>query len=248
MEAPKPGHRNTAITELSLHPDNPRQGDIGAIIQSIEANGWVGSIVAQTSTGHVLAGNHRLQAAAHVGMKKVPVHWIDVDDDTARRILIADNRTSDLATYDDAYLADLVSSIATSEKGLLGTGWDGDDLDDLLASIDLDMPELEGERGEMLSSVDVSIAEPSIRPERNSVYRLGRHSLFVCDLAKGWPFWKDALDAEGVVFLPFAGPWIAIALKKDTTGVLVQPDQYVAGHIIDKWDSVNLSEPAERVL
>lgn len=130
----KPGHRMTAVTKLAFHPDNPRQGDVGAIIQSIEANGWVGSIVAQCSTGRVLAGNHRLQAATHVGMTKVPVHWVDVDDDTARRILLADNRVADLATYDDNALAELLTDLAGSNN-LPGTGWDGDDVDDLLAQL-----------------------------------------------------------------------------------------------------------------
>ena len=131
----KPGIRKTALTELVPHPSNPRQGDVGAIIQSIEANGWYGTLVAQISTGHVLAGNHRLQAAIHCGLDRVPVHWVDVDDDTAHRILLADNRTTDLATYDEHALADLLVEMGKTGN-LDGTGYDGDDLDDLLAELD----------------------------------------------------------------------------------------------------------------
>ena len=144
---PKPGLRKTPVTDLELHPRNPRMGDIGAIVESIEANGFFGSLVAQTSTGYVLAGNHRLQAAIHAGLSRVPVHWIDVDDETALRILIADNRTSDLAMNDDAVLADLLREVAVLEEGLAGTGYDGEDLDRLLADIernnaDLDLSDL----------------------------------------------------------------------------------------------------------
>ncbi len=121
-----------ATDNLTPHPDNPRQGDIGAIATSIQHNGWYGTVVAQKSTGHVLAGNHRLQAARQLGMTEVPVYWIDVDDTTARRILLADNRTNDLATYDDDILATLLADLASTDD-LLGTGYDGDDLDDLLA-------------------------------------------------------------------------------------------------------------------
>ena len=131
----KPGIRKTALTELVPHPSNPRQGDVGAIIQSIEANGWYGTLVAQISTGHVLAGNHRLQAAIHCGLDRVPVHWVDVDDDTAHRILLADNRTTDLATYDEHALADLLVEMGKTGN-LDGTGYDGDDLDQLLADLD----------------------------------------------------------------------------------------------------------------
>ena len=73
----------------------------------------------------------------------MPVYWADVDDATARRILLADNRTNDLATYDDAILTELLTVLA-QEDDLLGTGWVGDDLDDLLGTIieDVDTPTL----------------------------------------------------------------------------------------------------------
>ena len=131
----KQGIRKTPLADLTPHPSNPRQGDIGAIIQSIEANGWYGTLVAQISTGYVLAGNHRLQAARHCGIDRVPVHWVDVDDDTANRILLADNRTTDLATYDNSLLADLLVEMGKTGN-LEGTGYDGDDLDDLLADLE----------------------------------------------------------------------------------------------------------------
>lgn len=57
------------LGELKPHPRNPRQGDVGAIYQSIEANGFYGAIVAQRSTGYILAGNHRYKAAAEAGAK-----------------------------------------------------------------------------------------------------------------------------------------------------------------------------------
>ena len=135
----KPGIRKTPITALVPHPSNPRQGDVGAIIQSIQTNGWYGTLVAQISTGHVLAGNHRLQAAIHCGLDRVPVHWVDVDDDTAHRILLADNRTTDLATYDDHALADLLVEMGKNGN-LEGSGYDGDDLDDLLAELERSGP------------------------------------------------------------------------------------------------------------
>ena len=122
------------VDDLNLHPDNPRQGDVGAIATSIERNGWFGSLVAQVGTGRVLVGNHRLQAARQLGIAELPVHWVDVDEVTARRILLADNRTSDLASYNDHDLVALLQA-QIQEDDLLGTGWDADELDDLLAEI-----------------------------------------------------------------------------------------------------------------
>lgn len=128
------GVEQVALERLVRHPRNPRQGDIGAIVASIEANGFYGALVVQRGTELVLAGNHRLEAARILGMESVPVIWVDVDDDTALRILLADNRATDLATYDDAALAELLAELAQATT-LEGTLWDGDDLDTLLADL-----------------------------------------------------------------------------------------------------------------
>ena len=123
------------IDALKAHPRNPRQGDIGAIHESIQVNGFYGFVIAQRSTGYILAGNHRWKAAQQAGAKTIPVTWIDVEDDHALRILLADNRTNDLATYDDNALAQLLQDLQNTTGSLAGTGYDGDDLDDLLKDL-----------------------------------------------------------------------------------------------------------------
>jgi len=110
------------IDTLTPHPLNPRQGDIGAIHQSITANGFYGAVIVQKSTGYIIAGNHRWKAAQHAGMTTIPAHVIDVDDDRARRILLADNRTNDLASYDDSALLDILQDLRT-ETGTLAGVW-----------------------------------------------------------------------------------------------------------------------------
>lgn len=127
-------YRQAAVESLTPHPRNPNQGDVGAIHTSIEANGFYGAILVQKSSQHVIAGNHRLVAAVAAGAAKVPVIELDVDDETALRIMLADNRTAALATNDDQALADLLSDIAARDD-LLGTGYDGDDLDTLLTDL-----------------------------------------------------------------------------------------------------------------
>ncbi len=123
------------LADLVPHPRNPRQGDVGAIHESIARNGFYGALVVQRSTGHILAGNHRYMAAKQAGATELPVTYVDVDDDTALRILLADNRTSDLATNDPAVLSDLLKDILATQGSLEGTGYDGDALDELLADL-----------------------------------------------------------------------------------------------------------------
>lgn len=123
------------VDDVAPHPDNPRIGDLAAIRESIRINGFYGALVVQRSTGHIVAGNHRWAAARAEGLDEVPVIYIDVDDATARRILAADNRTADLAGYDDRALLELLNDI-DGVTGLVGTGYDDDDLAELLARVD----------------------------------------------------------------------------------------------------------------
>jgi hypothetical protein len=60
--------------------------------------------------------------------------FIDVDDATALRILLADNRLAQLATYDQHQLADLLTAIGVDD--LTGTGWDSEDLEQIITDLD----------------------------------------------------------------------------------------------------------------
>lgn len=122
---------DVALSALRPHP---RKGDVAAIGRSIDANGFYGAIVAQKSTGHILVGNHRFEAAKQAGAESVPVLWVDVEDEAALCILLADNRTNDLAGYDEPALAELLEEL---EKvgSLANTGYDAHDLDRLLCQL-----------------------------------------------------------------------------------------------------------------
>jgi ParB-like chromosome segregation protein Spo0J len=117
-----------SVNEIQTHPLNPREGDIGAIIESLSIMGQYRPIVANKRSKHVVSGNHTLQAAVQLGWEKVAVHWIDVDDIEEIKILIVDNRTSDLATYDSSDLHKLLTS--TSMKG---TGFSPEEASEILA-------------------------------------------------------------------------------------------------------------------
>ena len=121
------------IGNLQPHPRNPRRGDVGAIQASIGHHGFYGAVVAQRSTGRILAGNHRWLAAKAAGLTEVPVAWVDVDDAQAERIL-PDNRSNDLASYDDGALLELLRELQATDDGLVGnTGFDDAAMDALLA-------------------------------------------------------------------------------------------------------------------
>jgi hypothetical protein len=139
------GHLETksvSIDDVQPHPKNVRQGDIGAISESLTAHGQYRAIVVQKSTGHILAGNHTWKAAKALNWKQIEAHMIDCDDDRAMRIMLADNRANDLASYDDAALAELLKELNATDLGLDGTMFDGDALDRLVADIETSLSDL----------------------------------------------------------------------------------------------------------
>ena len=94
-------------------------------------------IVVDRRTNLILAGNHTWKAAKALGWQQINAGFIETkDDDEALRILLADNRTTDLASYDDAGLAELLKELVASDQELVGTLYEGDDLDDLIYKLE----------------------------------------------------------------------------------------------------------------
>lgn len=134
-----------ALPELNTFHRNPRQGDVQAIKGSIQTNGLYRPIIVNrgTHTGRpleVLAGNHTLKAYRELAEENPGEYstidcWVvDVDDDRANRIVLADNRTADLGGYDNDELLELLDSLDgdTIDEQLLGTGYDDGYLNALL--------------------------------------------------------------------------------------------------------------------
>lgn len=117
------------IDSVSPHPDNPRKGNVGVIEESINENDWYGAIVVQKSTGFIVAGNHRWLAAKARGATEIPAIFRDISDAKALRIMLVDNRSSDVATYDFELLDQLLRGLDSLE----GTGFD-----ELLSEVQLD--------------------------------------------------------------------------------------------------------------
>lgn len=126
---------------LKTYVRNPRKGNVGVIAASLKAHGQYRPIVVNigTHTGRpmeVLAGNHTLRAFRDLAEKnpdderwnEILVHWVDYDEDQAKRVVLADNRTSELGSYDNTELLGLIDDV----KGdLAGIGYTNDDVDKL---------------------------------------------------------------------------------------------------------------------
>lgn len=163
---------DVGVSTLVPYEKNARQGDVATLMESLEVNGQYRPIVVRRGTNEILAGNHTWKAAVELGWATVKVAFVDVDDEGARRIVLVDNRSNDLATYDDKALTALLSEL----QGFAGTGYDQTDLDTLLAS-------LTGADDEpALTDVDdVPDVPETAQSVLGDVWSLGRHRLLVGD-------------------------------------------------------------------
>jgi hypothetical protein len=119
------------IETVSQHPQNPNNGDVEVVADSILAHGFYNPVVVQKSTGRIVAGNTRYAALLSLGETQIPVVSVDISDEQALRILIVDNRTSELGVRDGHELAALLRQLDASDEGLMGTGYTPDDYTEL---------------------------------------------------------------------------------------------------------------------
>jgi ParB-like chromosome segregation protein Spo0J len=125
------------VEDLVEDPKNARRHsdrNIEAIARSLERFGQRRPIVVHRGT--VIAGNGTLAAARKLGWDRLavvrtPDEWTE---DDARAFAIADNRTSDLASWD---YDELVQSLGTLDDEALieAAGYTQDEYDDLIAKL-----------------------------------------------------------------------------------------------------------------
>lgn len=129
------------ISDLQAYRKNPRRGNVGMIKESLELHGQYRAVVVNrgSQTGRpmeVLAGNHTVYAARELGWPTVAAHLVDVDEEGARKIVLADNQLSDRAVMDTDELIELLGELESLE----GTGFTDDDVQALITPPE-DMPE-----------------------------------------------------------------------------------------------------------
>jgi len=157
-----------SITELSLDPRNARkhsQRNLDAIAASLKKFGQRKPIVVHR--GVVLAGNGTLEAAKTLGWTEIDVAEVpdDWDDETAKAYALADNRTAELAEWDESELAKQLLELVDAE-------WD-------ITELGFEVPALAD-----IEPVDEDeILEPPVEPKTKigDIYQLGRHRLMCGD-------------------------------------------------------------------
>ena len=218
--------RVVPIASLTPHPRNPREGDVDAIRESIRTNGWYGTVVVQASTGYVCAGNHRMRAAAAEGMTELPAEFLDIDDATALRIVLADNRTSDRAGYRDDVLAELLAEVRDAGD-LVGTAFDDSYLDRLLNDV-ASARNVERAPSAAAEPEPAAAASVQARVAAGEIWQVGPHRL-MCGDARNPAHVAALLDGQLVNLAVTSPPYAEQRAYDEASGFKpIPPDDYVA--------------------
>ena len=101
-----------SIDELRSDPANPRHitnEELESLTRSIREFGLVDPIIARREDKVVIGGHQRLVAARKLGLKTVPVVFVDLPEEQARLLNVALNKIS--GSFDQELLARLLSEL-----------------------------------------------------------------------------------------------------------------------------------------
>jgi len=151
------------------HPDR----NIESIVASINRFGQRFPIVVQRDGMIVRAGNGRLDAMKKLGWSHVAAVVVDEPSADATAFAIADNRTSELAEWDDETLASLLQSLDKDDREV--AGFNDSELSELLDRLTPDVEIKEDE-----------VPEPPVDPitKPGDLWLLGEHRLLCGDSTK----------------------------------------------------------------
>jgi DNA modification methylase len=156
------------IADLLLDPENARkhsQKNLDAIKASLTKFGQRKPIVTN-SAGVILAGNGTVEAARSLGWDHIEVVVVpsDWDEATARAFALADNRTAELAEWDENVLAKQLLELMDEDFDIEAIGFE------------LPEPEIEPEPDDA-----PSIEEVEHRTKLGQLWKLGDHLLYCGD-------------------------------------------------------------------
>jgi len=125
--------------DLKLNPQNPRKNDdaVDKIVGSMQKFGWTNPILVRRADNVVIAGHTRLKAAIAARIDSVPVVYLDLDPVMADAYMLADNKLSELALWDDEALVKIIGELQIQEMDVTALGFEQEEIDALLQSFDV---------------------------------------------------------------------------------------------------------------
>jgi ParB-like chromosome segregation protein Spo0J len=207
-------HQTIAVADLSLDPSNVRKHsrrNLDAIKASLRKFGQQKPIVVDAK-GIVLAGNGTLTAAQELGWTEIQIVRTELSGVEATAFAIADNRTAELAEWEEDKLSQVLQSLKVEDADLLAaTGYDAAEVDK--------MSKAEVTEDEVPEPPVVPITKPG------DLWLLGRHRVLCGDSTK----------TEDVARL-MAGAKADLLLADPPYGIGIASNPVRQKHVRQEWD------------
>ncbi len=161
--------KTVSIDQIKPYENNPRNNDdaVDAVANSIKEFGWQQPIVVDNG-GVIIAGHTRYKAAKQLKLKEVPIVVADnLTEEQVNAYRLADNKSGELATWDDDELQEELDKIL--------------DIDMTDFGFDL---ETELEDDEVIDDDYEEEVPEEPKSKLGQVYQLGRHRLMCGDSTK----------------------------------------------------------------
>lgn len=193
---------------IDLQPGDP---EYEKLKRSIEEFGYIDPLIWNRRTGNLVGGHQRFKILVNEqGLKEFYVSVVDLDETKEKALNIALNKIS--GSWDDVKLADLLHELDQSEIGIELTGFDDDELGELIENLETQLPvEVEEDNFDVEEAVE-KIEEPETK--YGDVWKLGRHLLVCGDATK----FEDVnlLMGEDKADLVITDPPYNVALHSDS--------------------------------
>ena len=169
------------IDQLRPDPANPRRisdDELGALERSLRQFGFVQPVLARREDHTVIGGHQRLVAARRLGLRSVPVTYLDLSIEQARLLNLALNRIS--GSWDDALLARLLADLqATPNIDLSLSGFGEDEISDLLRLLEVREKRQRAESFDLDEALEEATRSPRSKP--GDLWVLDEHRLLCGD-------------------------------------------------------------------
>jgi len=169
------------IDDLQPDPANPRripEAELEALTRSIREFGLVDPIIARAEDHTVIGGHQRLLAARRLGLKTVPVIYLDITKEKARLLNLALNRIS--GDFDQELLARLLADLASApDLDLTLSGFDDKEIGQLVKSLEARDKRDRPEAFDLDAALRSAYENPRAKP--GDLFHLGEHRVMCGD-------------------------------------------------------------------
>jgi DNA modification methylase len=175
------------LTPAKYNPRVMPEAEMEKLRRSIEAFGFLEPIVVRRRDNTIIGGHQRLEAAKAMGLKKVPVVYVDVSEQEAKALNLALNKIQ--GEWDLPKLGQLLEELRDLpdlDEAL--TGFDQKEMDALLADLERQQQPAPYEESYDLAAemLQTQRASAPTRVKAGDIWQLGRHRLLCGDsLAPG---------------------------------------------------------------